>query len=85
MRRTRPGRARIIACTPPGACPFCLDPLAPYKGIGRRPKTCGAPECIKASIRTKTRDDREQAKKAASWRDPWAWVEPTPFNWRPAT
>jgi len=54
------------ASTPPGKCPFCLDPLKIYAGVGRYPMHCGEPECITAYFRCYQRDRRRQAVLAVN-------------------
>ena len=59
-RQKGPGLRRMIAATPPGLCPFCLDPLAAehrYKGRELW-GTCGDEVCKKAWWRCYTRDRR---------------------------
>ena len=52
----RPGLQQMRASTPPGLCPFCLDPIPPSTG---RPFTfCGDPECKTAYFRCWRRDER---------------------------
>ena len=54
-----PGLKRMKAATPPGLCPFCLDPLAKRTGkAGRPPHTCGDEVCRIAWFRCWRRDQR---------------------------
>lgn len=55
-----PGLKRMRAATPPGLCPFCLDPCAPRTyAKGRPPGTCGDDICRIAYFRCWRRDQRK--------------------------
>jgi hypothetical protein len=58
-----PGLERMREATPPGLCPFCLDPLAEWCGTGRRPTTCGDRVCWTAWHRTYKRDYRRKERE----------------------
>ena len=62
-KRLGPGLARMRSATPPGLCPFCLDPIPP--SLTKPRKHCGDEECLKAYNRTYYRDRRrpEQPKQ----------------------
>ena len=54
-----PGLAQMRDDTPPGSCPFCLDPVA--VSTGNKPfKHCNGPECKTAYQRTYRRDRRRK-------------------------
>lgn len=57
-----PGLKRMRAATPPGLCPFCLDPIPEHPGVGRKPTHCGAVECRAAYFRCDRRDRRAAAR-----------------------
>lgn len=52
------GLAELRARSAPGTCPFCGESRAKYRGRGRYPLTCGAPECRTAYHRCWRRDAR---------------------------
>ena len=63
-RTTGPGLRQMLAATPEGLCPFCLDPLQP-KHTGRPGnlwRTCGDEVCRQAWWRTYSRDRRSYAR-----------------------
>lgn len=51
-----PGLAQMLRETPPGLCPFCLDPLP--ESSSRKRVRCDAPECETAYFRCWRRDER---------------------------
>ena len=57
-----PGLRQMIAATPEGLCPFCLDPVQEKMAKGRPSQlhwqTCGDPVCRQAWWRTYARDRR---------------------------
>lgn len=53
-----PGLREMRLTAKPGCCPFCDEPLAVNNGPGRKPWTCGAPECRVAYFRCWRRDQR---------------------------
>ena len=53
-----PGLERMRKATPPGLCPFCLDPLPPKTPGTRDRAHCGDPVCLAAYNRCYRRDRR---------------------------
>lgn len=69
----KPGLVRMRDAVPDGACPFCLEPIAPGKN-GKGMKHCGDEACERAYHRTYQRDRRAGVLVAAVKREAYAFV-----------